>query len=414
MTNNEQDNLRQSIEALQDFWSNHEDYDIREKAREYIELYQSNGNSNHFSWVHPEDALYINTNNCKALRWGIPNQIIGDIEKAKFVFGLLNPGTQISTKAGNQCDNITEYVTAEQAEENNTGVNNVHFESKEYSENPNFYLEHVISDENVMAQELKKLYKVFKENRELFINRDEDGNIKSTPYNTGIIKKVAYYFYEYYSAAFPKGNYESAIQNAIDYYYNLFDTMERAKAIFKEKGLNYNVERLFNQAAENIAICNVELFSYRSNGRTDISITKEKELINLPSSCFIADLVLEKLIKDDDSVVVFRNFFNVKTAKKHERSRWLEFIEKSAQKRNMELDDYIGKSIFYLSSKTKGALSKNNIKPYDNSVEEYQKEESQEKVGSVVDSETLVNRLLKELKMQPFVDELNEIIEENS
>ncbi|MCP6640244.1 hypothetical protein NL504_27395, partial [Klebsiella pneumoniae] len=79
------------------------------------------------------------------------------------------------TGIGNECKDITEYVEEEKKEERNLGVDGVNFESKEYSENLNFYLEHVISVENVMAQELKKLYKIFKEDREVLLNRNKNG-----------------------------------------------------------------------------------------------------------------------------------------------------------------------------------------------------------------------------------------------
>lgn len=394
MTNNEQDNLRQSIEALQDFWSNHENYDIREKAREYIDLYQSNGNSDHFSWVHPEDAPYVNANICKAIRWGIPNQIIGDIEKAKFVIGLINPGTQISTLAGNQCDNITEYVTAEQAEENNTGVNNVHFESKEYSENPDFYLEHVISNENIMSLELKKLYKIFKQDSSAFFSTNNNGEIV---YDKKMIEKVAYYLFAYYSKAFSEeGKYKSAIQNAIDYYYNLFEKIERSKVIVNEKSLNYDVEQAFNQAVESMLICNVEVFPYRSNGSGDIKIKggeNKKDLSVLISNSYISDLVIEKLMHDKSTVAIFRSFSTL----------WERPLKNGMEKRNLLLEDYKDTSIFRLKNDQNAGFSKGNIIIYGSS-----SKESQNKVDTVVDD------LLEELKMQPFVDELNEIIEENS
>lgn len=404
MTNNEQDNLRQSIEALQDFWSNHEDYDIREKAREYIELYQSNGNSDHFSWVHPEDAPYIKENGCNAVRWGIPNQIIGDIEKAKFVIGLLNPGTQIETEASNQCGNITEYVTAEQAEENNTGVDNVSFESKEYSEDPNFYLDHVISNENIMSQELKKLYKIFKQDSSVFFTINKKGK---TIYNEEMIEKAAYYLFAYYSKAFMNFQYNDkhkvvksingGIGDCMDYYYDLFEKMERAKAIVKEKNLNYDVEQAFNQAVERMSICNVEIFPYRSNGRKDIKIEDKNSIKDLSSSRYISELVIDKLMYDKTSVAIFRNF-----------SAWWEgLLESTLQNRNMELDGCLKQSIYYLINPRKGTLSKRNVVPYDSSPKTCQEGESQRA------ADTIVEALLSELKIKSYVNELDKIIAEN-
>lgn len=397
MTNNEQDNLRQSIEALQDFWSNHGDYDIREKAREYIELYQSNGNSEHFSWVHPEDAPYIKENGCNAVRWGIPNQILGDIDKAKFIFGLFNPGTQMRTGIGNECKDITEYVEEEKKEERNLGVDGVNFESKEYSENLNFYLEHVISVENVMAQELKKLYKIFKEDREVLLNRNKNGKLSKNSYNGAVVKKIAYYLFAYYSKAFMDNGLKSnGFQNSMRYYYNLFEKIEKVKGIVKEKSLNYNVEQEFNHAVEKIAICNIEMIPYRSNGAKDIVNAYRKKLVDLPSTSKIASLITEKIIRDTDTIAVFRAF------RPKGKNGWRYILERNAEEQEINFKENIKPSLFHFSNSS-AALSKKNIKTHDSLAEN-----PQEKVDKAVDA------LLEELKMQPFVDELNNIIEENS
>ncbi len=385
---NNKKNLKKSIADLKEFWSNHDDYDIREKAREYIDLYNSNGNSDHFSFVHPEDEPYIKTDGCNAVRWGIPNQVLGDIEKAKFIFGLYNPGTQMKTGIGNKCKNINEYVEEEQKEEDNTGTVSVNFDSKEYSDDSNFYLEHVISDENIMSQELKKLYKVFKGNWGAV--QKENGD-----YDSKVVKKIAYYLSAYYSKVFMDNGPKNGFQNSMIYYCNLFEKMERAKVIVKENSLNYDVEKAFNQAVENIAICNVEMVPYRSNMKGDIKKSKKKELVDLPSTSIVANLIVEKLIVDTDTIAIFRSFSPEK------KTGWRYVLERNAEEQGINFKENIKPALYHFSGQN-AAFSKNNIKAYDTSAQN-----SQKKVDAAI------NTLLEELKIQPFVDELDEIIANN-
>ncbi|MCP6652030.1 hypothetical protein NL518_28450, partial [Klebsiella pneumoniae] len=78
--------------------------------------------------------------------------------------------------------------------------------------------------------------------------------------------------------------------------------------IVKEKSLNYNVEQEFNHAVEKIAICNIEMIPYRSNGAKDIVNAYRKKLVDLPSTSKIASLITEKIIRDTDTIAVFRAF----------------------------------------------------------------------------------------------------------
>lgn len=396
MTNNEQDNLRQSIEALQDFWSNHEDYDIREKAREYIELYESNGNSDHFSWVHPEDAPYIKENGCNAVRWGIPNQILGDIEKAKFIFGLYNPGTHMKNEESNECANIKEYVDRETEKESDIGDIDINFETKEYSENTDFYLEHVISNQSVVQQELLKLYEIYKENPNDY---DYLSEYKERA------KKVAYYITSYYSGVFKNDKFvqgDSNYKKILNYYKQLFQKVIDIESIVVENNMDYDVEYEFRKALENIAICNVEMVPYRSNEANNIKTMTDRGLLNLPSTQKIADLIIEKLTRDTNTFAAFRKF------RPSREDGWKFLLEIIAEEKDINFSERIAPSLHYFSSKNEGenqsaSLSKSNIKSYDNSGED-----GQSRVSEAVDD------LLEELKMQPFVDELNEIIEENS
>ncbi|AMY05964.1 hypothetical protein CD149_07055 [Staphylococcus condimenti] len=394
MTNS--DNLKKSIEELKAFWSNSNQYDIKEKAEEYIELYKTGANSDHFTWVHPEDAPYINTDNCKAAQWGIPNQILGDIEKAKFIFGLYNPGTQMKNNEANKTTNVEDYVNKEKEAEQTVNGEHFDFESKEYSGDSNFYLEHVISNENVMSQELKKLYKIFKEDKNLFLIKNDKGKFKD--YNSKLIEKVAYYLHAYYSKAFQKISVDNkksnAVKDAIGYYYNLFEKMKLVKEIVVQNNIDYDVEKEFEKAAENIAICNVEMLPYRSSNSDQVIATDWK----LPSGRLAADVIVDKLLKDKNTVTVFRSF----ELKEGKKKFWKGFLEQSAQQKGVDFKDIIKMPIFWFGGKQSASLSKNNVELYDSSVEN-----PQEKVNEAIDL------LLKELKMEDFSNKLDEIIKNN-
>lgn len=47
------------------------------------------------------------------MKWGIPNHILGDIDKAKFIVGLLNPRTHMKKEESEACNTVGEYIEQE-------------------------------------------------------------------------------------------------------------------------------------------------------------------------------------------------------------------------------------------------------------------------------------------------------------
>ena len=130
------------------FWDRNE---IEKKGERYQELYENPDKTDDtFTWVNEKDKL---NKESKAANWGIPNHILGDIDNAKFIVGLFNPGTHMTAEQSEQCSTVGEYIQKEIEIEKNT-VYGVEFESKEiFEENANhniklhnfYFLDNLIS-----------------------------------------------------------------------------------------------------------------------------------------------------------------------------------------------------------------------------------------------------------------------------
>jgi len=96
-----------------------------------------------FSWVLEEDKGKIDDSKSNSIKWGIPNQVIGDYEKANLFLCLLNPRTRNLTDEGK---NLKSYINKE-----NNGNGN------EYSDNPENYMSMIFPNENVLSSEIRDL-----------------------------------------------------------------------------------------------------------------------------------------------------------------------------------------------------------------------------------------------------------------
>lgn len=101
-----------------EFWNK---TNIDNISEQYINLKNENINNlnNKFSWIHDEDKPFINTDNCKAADWGIPNQVLGNLENAKIIIGLFNPKSHMSNSQANKCLSVNNYIKNELAESKN-------------------------------------------------------------------------------------------------------------------------------------------------------------------------------------------------------------------------------------------------------------------------------------------------------
>src|SRR5699024_9402194 len=140
-------------------WNNIEEFwnktNINNISEQYINLKNENINNlnNKFSWIHDEDKPFINTDNCKAADWGIPNQVLGNLENAKIIIGLFNPKSHMSNSQANKCLSVNEYIKNELAE----SQNDYNLEAHEFFINIEDYKNHIFSKDNVISQELKSL-----------------------------------------------------------------------------------------------------------------------------------------------------------------------------------------------------------------------------------------------------------------
>ncbi|MBI5973644.1 hypothetical protein [Staphylococcus caledonicus] len=119
---------------FENFWNKEE---VKEKAERYQELYKNPEiEDEEFSWINDNDRDDLKRKKSKAIRWGIPNHILGDIDNAKFIVGLLNPRTHMKTKDSNDCETVGEYIQEEFAIEKKyvNDKNNTDFASKEIFE----------------------------------------------------------------------------------------------------------------------------------------------------------------------------------------------------------------------------------------------------------------------------------------
>lgn len=366
------------------FWDREE---VKEKAERYQELYKNPEiEDEEFPWINDNDRDDLKRKKSKAIHWGIPNHILGDIDNAKFIVGLFNPGTHMDTEKSKKCETVGDYIKKEVKIEKKE-VERVDFESKEIFEGDsnntkelvNFYYNHILSKENVISQELKKLYKIYKEDKEEF-------NLITKKLKK--MKLAAYYKGQYYSKMF-EGS-ESAYKNAMKHYRAIFKQMEEAES------LGYDVEEKFEKALYNIKVANIELIPYRSFEKGDLTNIK-----NLESSRLSANTIIEKIKKDKDTVVFLRSY-SYKEDKKSEDTydSWKNLFIDICNKRNIDYEKDIAPSIYKFKQQN-AAISKANI---------VHTQENNENVKSVSD---VIDELHEEISLNKFKEELTELTKNN-
>lgn len=359
---------------FENFWNENE---IKQKAKAYHNYFENPEQEGEFSWVNEKDKDNLKKKTIeKSMKWGIPNHILGDIDKAKFIIGLLNPGINMTKKDAEKCETIGTYIKNEMNEE--MGENRdlvIRTEEKKYKipfpgsskevyeEKSNkelniydFYYNHILDKENVLSQELKKLYKLYNENIDNIDIFEDLRNHKIGPKEDRIahpLKNFAYYFFTYYKGCFDSS---SQIKAAIDHYENIFQKINKAK----EKTDKKKIDQKFEKALFEMPITNIELIPYRSE--------KAPKNIWLESSKVSANAIIEKIMQDKDTVVILRSYDRQEEEDKENKYNWKKLFEKICEEKNIDFKKYIEPSIYIFNGQN-GAISIGNINPAsDNSI----------------------------------------------
>lgn len=100
---------------FENFWNKN---DIKQKAEDYHNYFENTDKEGDFSWINEKDKSSLKKGDIpKSMKWGIPNHILGDIDKAKFIIGLLNPGTNMTEKDAKKCETVGDYIKNEMNKE---------------------------------------------------------------------------------------------------------------------------------------------------------------------------------------------------------------------------------------------------------------------------------------------------------
>ncbi|WP_414055795.1 hypothetical protein [Macrococcus equi] len=336
--------------------------------REYIkELlkqgYELNSKNEKFTWILEEDRHLIK-NNCSSARFGIPTQVVGDYENAQIFLCLYNPGTHMKSKQSQTIKNVGNYIKEELALENKLESN---FKKYAYMKKMNEYYDY--NKEDILESDIEKYYKhiINMEDNilsleiidlfDLFVLKYSGKKIKNNIITNDEAKNISYYLRSYYSGAFYQEK-KNSIQSTINFFENKFLKLidmhgEKAREVLLNELRAYS-------------ICNMELLPYRSSIKSDIKFEKNG-LINLTSTKFVVEIILNRLLTDTDEkpIFIFRS-----------RVEWLKAIE-SYIRLNEKIMSYIDENYsgdinkfmqdklypnFYVFSSTNsGSMSPNNI-----------------------------------------------------
>lgn len=287
------------------------------------ENFKARDNGDDFSWVLESDKTKLDVEKGdQSIRWGIPNQIIGDPASASFFLCLLNPRTR-NSKISADSKSLQKFITAEN-EEKDLNSNN----QKEYFSNKNLYKyqKHIIdTSESELVKELAEVKA-----------------IKKPVFND------YYYLHSYYN-------------------YILRDNSESEKDVFEKYGTDGK------KVLNNKNVCNLELFPYRTNDGAGIKFNenpKGRKLKNggkshytfryLTSSKYVASIIIDKIEENKDKkelYFVFRSY-----------SSWYGVIRQCIKDQHPEfsrkdINEKIGKmeNYFYKVSSRRARLTMNSI-----------------------------------------------------
>lgn len=360
---------------LEEFWDN--GGNIEEKAEKYKELNENPESEEEFSWGHHQDEKLKKKygDGAKALHWGVPNHVLGDIDNAKVIIGLLNPRTQ--TKESKNCDTVGEYIREERKNESNEDESNEFYvgDTDNDEQLHEFYRKHILSKENVLNKEIKALRKMYEEyngSADIFVDKHKEDDIKI----------VAYYFTTYYSKVFSEGK-DSLFKNALKHYTSIFDKMDETKKYTNKK----DIEEKFEQALDKIKVANIELIPYRSYDSNSLNT-----LDNLESSKLSARIIIEKIKSDKDVIVILRS-----------ANRWKPFLTNICKEESIDYEKEIKPYIYEFINNENATISQGNIKLL-----------SHTKKQSINNVEMVIDKIRDIISLKDFEKYLDDIISENS
>src|SRR5699024_156228 len=281
------------------------------------------------------------------------------------------------------CNTVGEYIEQEIEIEKKENKN-FSFTSKEvYEEHLNkelnmydFYYSHILSRENVLSQELKKLCQVYLNNNSL-------------PDDNKILSQIAYYFSKYYKGGF--NSESSQIKSAKCHYERIFEKINVAKRKADKK----KIDQKFEKALFEMPITNIELIPYRTKK------SPNDKLIGLESSKVSANAIIEKIMQDKDTVVILRSYDREKEEDKEDKYNWKKLFENICEERNINFKEHIEPSIYTFKNDQGGSISANNIKPANSS-------------NSIKSTEQVAKELNESINLSDFEKELDNIIEANN
>lgn len=401
-TDNESKKLKKYLEEKISSYCDERNKEITKNATEYIKFYDDKEKSKKeikdFSWVLDADKKVLklgrNSKDVNSIKWGIPNMVIGNPESADFYLCLLNPRVQDSeTKA----DNVEEYIlkeTGKKSKEEFLGKENEsanyfrneyyfkkneykkhvdNYERKEVDDNQEIDDDHKDATPNVLSNEIENL---------LYITKNEKGfdsfELWYDDYAKEHEKKVsksdkrkyeknnnpfrrAYYLHSYYNFLF-REQFGEKKKN---------DEIKPSDELTVFNKLIENKDKL-----ENLGICDLELFPYRTESKpSDTLFKKGKSYKDLKSSQYVADLILRRILdekdrkdKNDNLFFVFRSYKEWFKVIEYELARGLGLIkddeELSYEKEIslLEIFDAEFWEYFYdFSAAQNGSLSQKNI-----------------------------------------------------
>lgn len=255
---------------------------IEKLGGEYNKLYNS-GKDDGFSWVLDKDAKVLNLkkekiNNSDSVKkqaeklnlnmdktsvnLGLPSQVHGDAKTAKFFLCLLNPRVQDSEKLKEKEDTLKGKKMSIEDYKNIENKND-----DEFFGDLNKYYTHIKDEQNILAKEYN------------YAKNNSDSNDDSLYYLS-------------------------------HYYYFMFENKEeQGKKDAKEKGIDKFLSK--NKAEiENLDICNLELFPYRTESKPRGGLFKKgKTYKDLESSKYVANIILDRVLSGSDTpIFVFRSY----------------------------------------------------------------------------------------------------------
>ncbi|WP_145382610.1 hypothetical protein [Staphylococcus epidermidis] len=362
---------------FENFWNKN---DIKQKAEDYHNYFENTDKEGDFSWINEKDKSSLKKGDIpKSMKWGIPNHILGDIDKAKFIIGLLNPGTNMKKEESESCNTVGDYICEEKKHEMCNKIEDEEmykdhkllirtevkpeekkykipfpFSSKEVYEKDtnkeidmyNYYYNHILDKENVLSHELKSLYKLYNNNIDVFEDLKNHKEGKKENQIKHPLKNLAYYFFTYYKGCFGG---KSQIKKAIYHYERIFEKINAAKRKTDKK----KIDKEFEESLFKMPITNVELIPYRTE--------KAPEQRFLESSKISANAIIEKVMQDKDTIVILRSYDRKKEEDKENKYNWKKLFKNICEERNIDFKKHIEPSI-YLFKNQNGSISKNNVK----------------------------------------------------